>query len=63
MVASAFKVRNAMVRLGPCVACVGSSGGRPSDGAWGGAPQEGGRSHCQLFDEVEWYGVVAVRRG
>ena len=29
----------------------------------GGAPQEGGRSHCQVFDEVEWYGLVAVHRG
>ena len=24
-----------MARLGPGVACVGSSGGRPSDGVWG----------------------------
>ena len=29
----------------------------------GGAPQQGGQSHCQMFDEVEWYGVVAFRRG
>ena len=29
MVASAFRVRSAMARLGPGVACVGSSGGRP----------------------------------
>ena len=35
MVASAFRVRSGMARLGPGVACVGSSGGRPSDGAWG----------------------------
>ena len=25
-----------MARLGPGVACVGSSGGRPLDGVWGG---------------------------
>ena len=36
--------------------------GRSSDGAWGGLPQEGGQSDCQVVDEVEWYGVVAVRR-
>ena len=29
----------------------------------GGAPQEGRRSQCQVFDEAEWYGMVAVRRG
>ena len=29
----------------------------------GGAPQEGGRSHCQVFDEAESYGLVAVCRG
>ena len=38
MVASAFRVRSAMARLGPGVACVCSSGGRPWDGGWGGAP-------------------------
>ena len=43
-----------MARLGTGVACVGSSRGGPSDGAWGGVPQEGGRSHWQVFDEVEW---------
>ena len=29
----------------------------------GGAPLEGGRSKRQVFDKVEWYGVVVVRRG
>ena len=29
----------------------------------GGAPLEGVRSYRQVFDEVECYGVVAVRRG
>ena len=31
MVASAFSVKSAMACLGPGVACVGSSGGRPFD--------------------------------
>ena len=53
MVASAFRVWSAMAHLGPGLASVASSGGRPLDRAWGGAPQEGGRSHCQVFDEVE----------
>ena len=32
---------------------------------WGvrGAPLEEGRPHRQVFDKVEWYGVVAVRHG
>ena len=48
MVASAFRVRSAMARSGPGVACVGSSGGRPSDGVWGGVLLEGGWSHAVL---------------
>ena len=28
----------------------------------GGGASGRGRSHCQVVDEVEWYGVVAVRR-
>ena len=35
----------------------------PVGGVGGEATQEGGRSHCQVFDEVDWYGVVVVRRG
>ena len=52
MVASAFRVRSVMACLGPGVACVGSSAGRPSDWVWGGALLEGGWSHCQVFDKV-----------
>ena len=52
MVASAFRVRSAMARLGPGVACVVSSGGRSSDGMWGGALLEGGLSHHQVLDKV-----------
>ena len=53
MVASAFRVRSAMARLGPGVACVRSSGGRPSDGLWGGgAPLEGGWPQRQVFDNL-----------
>ena len=52
MVASAFRVRSAMARLGPDVACVGSSGRRPSDGLWGGALLEGGWSHRQVLNKV-----------
>ena len=62
MVVSAFRVMSAMGRLGPGVACVGSRGS-PSDGVWKGVPQEGGRSYCQVFDEVECCGVVVIRRG
>ena len=63
MVASAFRVRSAMARWGPGVACVGSSGRRLSDGMLGGGALEGGWLHRQVFDKVERYGVVAVRRG
>ena len=41
-----------MARLGPGVACVGSSGGRPSDGMWGGAFLERRWSHRQVLDKV-----------
>ena len=41
MVSAAFRVRSAMARFGPGVACVGSSGGRLSDGVWGGASGRG----------------------
>ena len=52
MVASTFRMRSAMARFGPGVACVGSSGGRPSDGVVGGAFLEGGWSQRQVFDKV-----------
>ena len=29
----------------------------------GGPPPQGRRAHRQVFDKVEWYGVVAVCRG
>ena len=45
MVASAFRVSSAMERLLQGVACVGSSGGRLADAAWGGAPLEGEQSY------------------
>ena len=48
-----------MARLGPGVACVCSSGGRQSAGAWGGAPLGGGWPDCQVLDNLELYGVVA----
>ena len=41
-----------MARLGPGVVCVGSSGGRPSDGVWGEVLLEGGWSHRQVLDKV-----------
>ena len=41
MVASAFRVRSAMPHFGPLLACVGSSGRRLSDEAWGNASGNG----------------------
>ena len=52
MVASGFRVRCEMARLGPGVVCIGSSGGRPSDGVLGGALLEGGWSHRQVLHKV-----------
>ena len=52
-----------MAHLGPGVACVGSSGGRLLDAAWGGRSWKGDGSTARLFEKVERYGVVAVRRG
>ena len=50
--ACAFRVRSAMARLGPGVACVVSSGGRPSDGVWGERFWRGEWSHRQVLDKV-----------
>ena len=52
MVASAFRVRSAMERLGPGVACVGSSGRASVKWGAGGALLEVGWSHRQVLDKV-----------
>ena len=62
MVGSAFRVRSAMARLGPGVACVGSSGGRPSDGVWGGRFWKGDGPTARCSTRCSGM-VVAVRRG
>ena len=63
MVASAFRVRSAMARWGSGLACVGSSGGRPSDGAWGGHSRKGDGPTARCSTRMEWCCVWAVRRG
>ena len=65
MVASAFRVRSAMARLGPGVACVGSSGGRPSDGLWGGCFWKGDGPTARCWTRcsgMAWWRSAAGRR-
>ena len=65
MVASAFRVGSVMARLGPGVVCVGSSGGRPSDGVWGGRfwKGDGPTARCSTrCSGMAWLRSAAGRR-
>ena len=65
MVASAFRVRSAMERLGPGVVCVGSSGGRPSNGVWEGRfwKGDGPTARCSTrCSGITWWQSAAGRR-
>ena len=65
IVASPFRVRSAMACLGPGVACVGTSDGRPSDGAWGGRRKKGDgpTSRCSTrWSCIPWWRSAVGRR-
>ena len=64
-VASAIRGRSAMARLGPGKACVGSSDGRPSDGALGGRLKKGDGPTARFStnrSEMAWWRSAAGRR-
>ena len=64
MVACAFRVTSVMARLDSGVVCVGSSGGRPSDGAWGGCLRkgEGPTARCSTrWSGMAWWLPAAGR--